>query len=156
MWSTLLSKLAGTLPDSVIGYYKEKRKLKNALKLAKLDGKIAIQKAADERKAAQQHHIQTWEMSYVNQQRESIKDEIVLAVFLWPFVGVFIPGVQDYVLLGFDYLAKVPYWWVGLVVSISLAIYGIRHRQASKIQAPGLRTSDTRVEISPRSVIPHE
>ena len=143
MWATLIGKLVGGLPESVVGYYKNKQTLKQNLKMAKLQGKIDIAKAKAQRKAAQAAHTHTWETMYVKMQENSWKDEIVLTVFLWPFVGVFIPIVQDYVLTGFEYLTKVPYWWTGLAVAISLAIYGIRHKNANKINAPGLRSTDT-------------
>jgi hypothetical protein len=131
MWATLLSKIVGTLPESVVGYYKEKNRLKQELKKAKLQGKIDIAKAKAERAAREQAHTHTWETLYVKMQSNSWKDEIV-----------FIPSVQDYVLTGFEYLQDVPYWWTGLAVAISLAIYGIRHRNANRINAPGLRDQD--------------
>lgn len=142
MWATLLGKLVGGLPESVVGYFKNKMELKQKLKMTKLQGKIDIAKAKADRAAREQAHTHTWETLYVKMQSNSWKDEIVLGVFLWPFVGVFIPGVQDYVLTGFDYLQDVPYWWTGLAVAISLAIYGIRHRNANRINAPGLRDQD--------------
>lgn len=142
IWATLLEKLVGILPEKVVGYYQEKNALKHDLKKAKLQGKIDIAKAVAEAKIAQQRHIQDWEMSYVNQQRESLKDEVVLAVVLAPYVGAFIPVVQDYVLTGFGYLGDMPYWAVGMTVTIMLAIYGIRHKNAAKINAPGLRNQD--------------
>lgn len=146
MWATVLKSLVGTLPESLVGYFTQKQKLKQDLKLAKLQGKISIATAKAERKAAEQTHTHTWETMYVKMQQNSYKDEIVLAVFLWPFVGVFIPVVQDYVLTGFDYLKQVPPWWVGLAVAISLAIYGIRHKNANRISAPGLRDSQVESE----------
>lgn len=146
MWATIVAKLVGTLPESLVGYFETKQKLKQNLKLAKLEGKIAIAKAKSDRQAAEQAHVHTWETMYVKMQENSWKDEVVLTVFLWPFVGVFIPGVQDYVLNGFDYLANVPYWWTGLTVAISLAIYGIRHKNANRISAPGLRNKDVVVD----------
>ena len=130
MWATIVSKLVGTLPEKLVSYYEEKQKLKQGLKLAKLQGKIDIAKAKADRAAKEQAHIHTWETMYVKMQQNSYKDEVVLTVFLWPFVGVFIPIVQDYVVQGFTYLEQVPYWWTGLTVAISLAIYGIRHRNA--------------------------
>lgn len=142
MWATIVAKLVGSLPESLVGYFETKQKLKQDLKLAKLKGKIAIENAKAERKAREQGHVHSWEMMYVKMQENSWKDEIVLGVILWPFVGVFIPVVQDYVLTGFDYLAKVPYWWVGLAVVISSAIYGIRQKNANRISAPGLRDTD--------------
>jgi len=123
-------------------YLKERQKLKSDLKLAKLRGQIDLATAKFQAQAAQQKHIQTWEQSYVNQQATSFKDEVVLFVVLFPYVGAFIPGVQDYVLTGFQYLEQMPYWAVGLTVTIFLAIYGIRHKNASRIQAPGLRDKD--------------
>ena len=142
MWATLIAKLVGTLPESVVGYYREKNQLKQELKKAKLQGKIDLARAAVERRIAEQAHAQTWEMAYLGMQAKSYKDEIVLAVFLWPLVGVFVPVVQDYVMVGFDYLGNIPAWWVGLTVAISLAIYGIRHKNANRIAAPGLKDAD--------------
>ena len=123
-------------------YFKERQKLKQELKLTKLQGSIDIAKAKAQAKIAQQEHIHDWEQTYVNMQRESLKDEAVLAVVLFPYIGAFIPVVQDYVLVGFQYLNRMPYWAVGLTVTIFLAIYGIRHRNASRIASPGLRDKD--------------
>jgi hypothetical protein len=127
-------------------YFKDRQKLKHDLKLAQLQGKIDLENAKVQAAIAQQQHVQTWEQTYVNMQRESLKDEVVLAVVLLPYVGAFIPKVQDHILTGFEYLAQMPYWAVGLTVTIFLAIYGIRHKNASKIQAPGLRDSDVTKE----------
>jgi len=130
-------------------YFKDRQKLKHGLKLAKLQGQIDIAAATAQAKIAQQKHIQTWEQTYVNMQRESLKDEVVLGVVLLPYVGAFIPGVQDHILVGFQYLDNMPYWAVGLTVTIFLAIYGIRHKNASKIQAPGLRDEDVTNATNP-------
>ena len=129
-------------------YLKERQKLKNDLKLAKLKGQIDLETAKFQAKAAQQNHIQTWEQTYVQAQATSWKDEVVLFVVLFPYIGAFIPVVQDYVLVGFQYLEQMPYWAVGLTVTIFLAIYGIRHKNAAKIQAPGLRDKDVTNETN--------
>ncbi len=123
-------------------YFKERQKLKNELKLTQMKGRIDLINAKVQAKIAQQQHVQTWEQTYVNMQRESLKDEVVLGVVLFPYIGAFIPGVQDYIIKGFEYLDKMPYWSVGLTVTIFLAIYGIRHKNAAKINAPGLRDAD--------------
>lgn len=127
-------------------YFKDRQKLKYDLKKARLQGKIDIANAQVQAKIAQQKHVQTWEQTYVNMQQNSLKDEVVLGVLLVPYVGAFVPGVQDHILIGFQYLDQMPYWAVGLTVTVMLAIYGIRHRNASKIQAPGLRDSDVNPE----------
>ena len=130
-------------------YLKERQRLKNELKLKKLQGQIDIVAAKAQAAIEQQRHISSWEQTYVNMQASSWKDEVVLAVVLSPYIGAFIPGVQDYVLVGFQYLDSMPYWAVGLTVTICLAIYGIRHRNASKINAPGLRDKDVTSEPNP-------
>jgi len=130
-------------------YFKERQRLKQELKMAKLQGEIAIANAKAQAKIEQQRHVQTWEQTYVNMQRESLKDEVVLAVVLVPYAGAFIPGVQDHILVGFQYLAQMPYWAIGLTVTIFLAIYGIRHKNAARINAPGLRDEDVASETPP-------
>lgn len=127
-------------------YLKERQKLKNELKLAKLQGEIDLEKAKAQATIEQQRHVATWEQTFVNMQATSMKDEIVLGVVLFPYIGAFFPVIQDYVLVGFQYLEQMPYWAVGLTVTICLAIYGIRHRNGSKINAPGLRDEDVRTK----------
>lgn len=123
-------------------YLKERQKLKNSLKLAQLQGKIDLQNAKVQARIAAQNHVQNWEMTSLQLHSRGWKDELVLLVVLFPYIGSFIPVVQDYIKTGFEYLAEMPYWAVGLTVAICLAIYGIRHKNASRIQAPGLRDKD--------------
>jgi hypothetical protein len=136
-----ISKLFG-LGEIAGEYLKERQRLKNELKLAKLNGEIDLVKAKAQAAIEQQRHISSWEQTYVNMQQHSLKDEVVLGVVLFPYVGAFVPVVQDYILTGFQYLDQMPYWAVGLTVTICLAIYGIRHRNAEKLNAPGLRDKD--------------
>lgn len=138
----ILKLLGGEFAGKVGDYFVQKQQLKNELKLAKLRGQIDLQNAKVQAAIEQQRHISTWEQTYVNLQATSFKDEAVLVVLLVPYIGAFIPVVQDYILVGFQYLDEMPTWAVGLTVAIFLAIYGIRHRNANKIQAPGLRDKD--------------
>lgn len=142
MFKALLNFLAGGTAEQVATYFKERQKLKHELKLAQAQAKIDLVKAKSQAALEQQRHVATWEQTYVNMQTTSLKDEVVLGVLLVPYVGAFVPKVQDHILVGFEYLAQMPYWAVGLTVTVFLAIYGIRHRNASKINAPGLRTQD--------------
>lgn len=143
-----LSKLFG-LGEIAGEYLKERQRLKNELKLAKLKGQIDLANAKVQAAIEQQRHISTWEQTYVNMQASSFKDEVVLGVVLFPYIGAFVPYVQDYILVGFQYLDQMPYWAVGLTVTICLAIYGIRHRNANKINAPGLRDKDVTSDSNP-------
>lgn len=140
LWSSIVGKLLGTVSEKVADYYIQRQELKNKLEQTKLEGKIELTRAKFQAKARQQEMVHTWEMAQLN--NSGVKDEVVLGVLLAPYVGAFIPVVQDYVLVGFGYLAQMPYWAVGLTVTIMLAVYGIRHRNASNINAPGLRAED--------------
>lgn len=140
MFKKILSFLTGAPIEKVAEYFVEKQQLSHELKVAKLRGKIELQNAQVQAKIAQQQFTNNWEMAQLA--NSGSKDEIVLAAILFPYVGAFIPVVQDYILVGFQYLEQMPYWAVGLTVTIFLAIYGIRHRNASRISAPGLRDKD--------------
>ncbi|MCB7129677.1 MAG: hypothetical protein J3T61_09085 [Candidatus Brocadiales bacterium] len=140
MFDKLLGFLGSGPAEQIADYFKQKAALKQQLRLAKLNGKIAFQTAKYKAKAQSQADTHSWEMAQIA--NSGIKDEIVLAVLLLPYVGAFVPGVQEYVLTGFEYLEKMPYWAVGLTVTIMLAVYGIRHKNASRLAAPGLRDRD--------------
>lgn len=142
MFSKLIGWLTGAPVEQVGEYFRHRQELRHKLSMAKLEGKQKFEEAKWAARAARQAHFASWEMSYVAQQATSKKDEVVLAVVLTPYVGAFIPGVQDHVLTGFDYLNRMPLWAVGMTVAICLAIYGIRHKAADKISAPGLSGKD--------------
>lgn len=139
----LLSKfLGGAVGEQVGEYFVQRQQLKQELKIAKLTGKIDLAKAKVQAAISQQTHHQDWEMTSLNIHSKGLKDDAVLFTVLFPYIGAFIPGVQNHILIGFEHLAKMPYWAVGLTVTICLAIYGIRHKNASKLQVPGLRDKD--------------
>jgi len=140
MFKALLSFLGGGPAEQIGEYFTQRAKLKQQLKLTQLEGKIAVEAAKAQAAVQQQEHTHSWEMAQLA--NSGLKDEVVLGVLLIPYVGAFIPGVQDHILVGFNYLDQMPYWAVGLTVTIFLAIYGIRHKNASNIQAPGLRDTD--------------
>ncbi len=140
MVKAILKFLSGGTAEQVGEYFKERQRLKQELKLKDLEGKIAIRVAKTQAAVARQEMTHSWEMAQLA--NSGFKDEVVLGVLLIPYVGAFIPGVQDHILVGFQHLAQMPYWAVGLTVTIFLAIYGIRHKNASRIAAPGLRDRD--------------
>ncbi len=144
MFDKLLGWLGSGPAEQIAGYFKQKAALKQQLKLAKLNGKIAFQTAKYQAKAQAQADVHSWEMAQIA--NSGIKDEIVLAVLLAPYIGAFIPGVQEYVLTGFEYLEQMPYWAIGLTVTIMLAVFGIRHKNASRLAAPGLKDKDVEVK----------
>ncbi len=67
-----------------------------------------------------------WDKEALRQSQFSWKDEFLTIVFFAPFVGAFIPKVQDYVLTGFQYLGKVPEWYIVCILGIVAATFGLR------------------------------
>lgn len=121
-------------------YLKERQRLKNELKLKQLEGKARLVEAKYDALVQRQKHIHSWEMAQI--QNSGFKDEIVLFILAYPYIGSFVPGLQGSIKIGFQHLGQMPTWAVGLTVAIFLAIYGIRHRNAERINAPGLRDKD--------------
>lgn len=143
MFKALLSFLGGGPAEQIGEYFTQRAKLKQQLKLTRIEGKIAVATAKAQAAVQKQQNTHSWEMAQIA--NSGFKDEVVLGVLLIPYVGAFIPKVQDHILIGFEHLEKMPYWAVGLTVTIFLAIYGIRHKNANKIAAPGLKDSDVEV-----------
>lgn len=140
MFKTIFKFLSGGPAEQIGEYFNNRQKLKQQLTLTKLEGKIRLETAKFEAAVQKEQNVHSWEMAQIA--NSGVKDEIVLGILAAPYVGAFLPGIQEYVLTGFGYLEKMPYWAVGLTVTIFLAIYGIRHKNANRISAPGLRDSD--------------
>lgn len=54
-----------------------------------------------------------------------LTDEIAYIVMAYPFVSLFIPPLAPYTITGFNYLNTLPDWYVGVLVTMSLAAVGM-------------------------------
>ena len=124
MWEAIVSKLLGNFGEKVADIYLEKRKLKHEIQLEKLRGKIEYEKALTQRASESEGRDAEWERLRI--QDAGWKDEWVLILLSIPLVLVFIPGLQSYILVGFEHLEKTPDWYQWLILLIFTAIYGIR------------------------------
>jgi|GEM_PF-1727073 len=132
MIEKIVGAFLGAPAEQLAEYFKEKQRLKSEFKLEKLRGRIADQKARNgqaENRAAENH---TWEMAHLANMG-GYKDEFVLGVVSTPVIMGFIPGMSGYALAGFAVLDKMPVWYQVLLVTIYLAIYGIRAAQGKNI-----------------------
>ena len=132
MLDKIVGALLGQPAEKIADFFKRKMELKQELKLAKLEGRVADQRARNsqaENRAAENH---TWEMSHLANMG-GYKDEFVLGVVSTPVIMGFIPGMSKYALSGFAVLEKMPVWYQVLLVTIYLAIYGIRAAQGKNI-----------------------
>jgi hypothetical protein len=110
--------------EPVANYYTRKQELKQARFEATLK---AEQAAGDRRAKLISEGISAdaaWELKQI--ENSGWKDEWVLVLLSIPLAGCFIPGVDAYILRGFAILDKCPDWYRWLIVTVFLAIYGIR------------------------------
>ena len=104
MFKALLSFLGGGPAEQIGEYFVQKAKLKQQLKLTVMQGKIALQTAKYQAAVQKQQNTHDWGMAQIA--NSGFKDEVVLFVLLAPYIGAFIPGVQEYVLVGFGYRSR--------------------------------------------------
>ena len=124
IWDTILTKLVGTLPETVVNYYKEKKKLEQEVELEILRGKAEYERQKTMRASESEGRDADWELESLR--NSGWKDEWVLVLLSIPLVLTFIPYTQPTVLEGFAALETTPDWYRWLIMVIFTAIYGIR------------------------------
>ena len=132
MLKTLISWLTGAPVEQVGAYFREKQTLKHELKKAKQEATHELEMARVEAKKAQAAHIANWEGLQI--QNSGWKDEFVLLTISYPVYASFIPVLQDSVERGFKILGTTPLWYTGVVITIYLAVYGVRWKYATEIK----------------------
>ena len=126
-------KLAGMAIVGIRDYFMGSQEIRKA----KEDGKIAvIQADANQRIAVSNAKIRMAESGQTDDynldriamtnMNKSYKDEVVLFVFLAPMIAAFFPGYAEYVEKGFSVIAKMPDWYMYLIVGMVVVIYGMR------------------------------
>lgn len=124
-------KWLGQLAQPIADIYKarserkrEKIRLKHEVELERIRGKAAWEAAKTRRASESEGRDADWESQSIA--NSGWKDELVLLTLTAPMIAVFIPGLQEYVLLGFQHLASTPDWYRWLVLMIYAATFGIR------------------------------
>ena len=126
LWDTIISKLVGTLPETVVGYYTKKKELEQEVTLEKLRGKAEYERAKTARASESEGRDADWELESIR--NSGWKDEWVLILLSIPLILVFFPypwGAPA-VLEGFAVLETTPDWYRWLVMMIYAAVFGIR------------------------------
>lgn len=121
--TTLIGKLFGLGKDWVEAKYKqETAKVENkiALEKAKTQAKITIaQKDAD---ASNNVDLMT-----IRNQRHTWTDEYIKVVFTLPFILMFLPWTQEYVASGFEaFKTYTPDWYKYVIYAIVVSELGMR------------------------------
>lgn len=113
---------------------------KQEIKAQEHENDIAVLKAQGERQA---DLIKTglaadasWEMVFAQQAASSWKDEYTLLVVSIPLIMAFIPGLDKYVMAGFDAFSKCPMWYQLMVQTLFYASWGIRLWRRNQSDTP--------------------
>ena len=127
MWGSLINWAIGPLFGTVADFVKNnaeraakraEARLEVELAQARAEAEIALKKVSQEI---------DWEQKMASASDSSWKDEFVLVLFSFPLIGAFVPGLQEHVAKGFEFLDKTaPDWFVQTWGIIIASIYGVK------------------------------
>jgi len=121
MWNILgglISPLTGLISNYQTNKAK-KQERKDRLEEAKVQGEI------DRINKVTSGEID-YDVEAQRQMEKSWKDEYLVLLLSMPFIGSFLPQVQDYVIVGWGYLAKAPEWYQWCFMGVIIATFGLR------------------------------
>lgn len=99
---------------------------RNQINQKKLDVKLAKLQAEETRWMAQAHTEAEWDLEALRQSQYSWKDEWLLLILTLPFIGSFIPNVQDHIQRGWLYVKTAPEWYQIAFLGVVAASFGLR------------------------------
>lgn len=140
MWQKIISFLTGAPVDKVAEYFLQRQEHKFEIKKKRDEAKHELDLARVEAEKARAQHIANWELMQI--QNSGWKDEFVLLTISYPVYASFIPKLQDSVATGFQILGTTPYWYTAVVITIYLAVYGVRWKHASEMRMDWRKSAD--------------
>lgn len=114
----LISNVVSLFGGAITSYMEVRR--------IKQEGAVAIEKAKQELALKRATSQEEYDVEAVKQMSDSWKDEFLVLVFTVILLGNFLPVVQDYVLIGWEYLAKAPEWFTYSYMGMVAASFGSR------------------------------
>lgn len=114
----LLTNLASMFSGAVTSWVEVKK--------IKAQGAIDIERAKLETELKRVSSMEDYDVEAVKGMADSWKDEFLVLVFTFILIGNFIPKVQEYVLIGWEYLEKAPEWFTYSYVGMVAASFGTR------------------------------
>ena len=118
----IFNTLAGGVLDTIKG--NQAAKQAKSEKQLEIDLKLMEHKAEIEK--ADQAATTNYDLAALNSQVTSWKDEYLTILLSAPVIGSFIPGVQDYVVKGWEYVGKAPLWFQTSFIGVIAATFGLR------------------------------
>lgn len=118
----VISDLLKGISDNIKGWNDGRVRIKEA----KINAEVARYNAQAEIAKQVQQQEGDWDIEALKASQNSWKDEWLTLLLSFPFIGAFIPVVQDYVLIGFKYLDSTPGWYQMSFLGIVAASFGLR------------------------------
>ena len=125
MFKQILSKILGGSVEVVADYFAKRDELKSRERIRKMELEDAIQSRRVELIKQGLAADATWELEQIR--NSGWKDEYVLAVISIPTIMCFTDAGAERVRAGFEALSATPVWYQGIVVTIFLAVFGVRY-----------------------------
>jgi len=123
---SILEKILGGLAAPVTNYLNERQKLRSAERIRKAELADALHKRQCDLISQGLHADAEWELESLRAHAGGWKDEGTWIIFNLPFVLAFIPPAAPHVLNGFKILEQYPAWALTVIISVNLAVFGIR------------------------------
>lgn len=118
----IISDIFKTIGDGVKSWNEGRVRIKEA----KINAKVAKYEAEGKRYEMALSAETNWDLEALRQSQFSWKDEWFTVLLSAPFVGAFIPKVQDYVITGFNYISQTPDWYQWSFLGAVCASFGLR------------------------------
>ncbi len=111
------------------------------LRRVKAEGRINLEKARQDAELKRVTSMEDYDTLAVQGMQHSWKDEFLVLVFTFILVANFLPGVQDYVIIGWGYLEKAPDWFTYSYMGMVAASFGSRWLMQNRfLKGPSLHS----------------
>jgi len=119
---SLFSTLLGPITDVVKSWNDGRIEIKKA----KINVELARYKAEEARWQSAHESETNWDLEALRASKTSWKDEYLTIVLTAPFIGSFVPEIQDHVKNGWLYINEAPEWYQMSLIGIVAASFGLR------------------------------
>lgn len=126
MWT-----IASTIVGKLFGMGEEWLSAKQKQATAEVESKAALAKAKVDAKIVketkQAEALSSADNASIENQRFTWTDEYLKVLLTLPFIGMFIPGLQSYVINGFKaFQSHTPDWYEYILYGIAISEFGLR------------------------------
>ena len=128
-WQALISPITSLVKTFVEPWQKRRTlKVETRAKVDEMHAQAEVSKAEALIEMAKNGQAieADWDARAQEQMKFTIKDDVLMWVFITPFIAAFIPPLQPYVKQGFEIVAEIPLYWRVTVLGIVAASFGLR------------------------------